>query len=191
MGFGFDESTPVVAGGGKKINTMGINVVKISKLEVVSNDLGTYLDVEVVNKQGQTANQRYYEPIVGKAGVTEENIGWKTNAIIAQIKNIASMYMPANYTVPPQPTFAAFLNKIVGDIGTKINNVDVKTVIVYNNKDFPSLRQYGLIFESLNNTDPTKALVLNDKDKLIRSQGMSPEEIISTIKEDKNNDLPF
>src|SRR5574344_1429933 len=83
MGFGFDESTPVVAGGGKKINTMGINVVKISKLEVVSNDLGTYLDVEVANKQGQTANQRYYEPIIGKAGVTEENIGWKTNAIIA------------------------------------------------------------------------------------------------------------
>ena len=31
----------------------------------------------------------------------------------------------------------------------------------------------------------------NYKDKLIKSQGMSPEEIISTIKEDKNNDLPF
>ncbi len=190
MGFGFDESTPTVAGGGKKINTMGINVVKISKIEVVTNELGTYLDVEVSNKQGQTANQRYYEPTLGKAGVTEENIGWKTNAIVSIIKNVASMYLPVNYTVPAQPTFAAFLNKVVADIGTKIDNHEVKTVIVYNSKDFPSLRQYGLIFESINNTDPSKALILNDKDKIVRSQGMSAEEVIATIKEEKN-DLPF
>ena len=190
MEFGFDENTPTVAGGGKKINTMGINIVKISKIEVVTNEKGTYFDIEVINKQGQTANQRYYEPTIGRAKTTEENIGWKMNAMISFIKNIATLYLPANYTVPAQPTFAAFINKVVADIGTKINNIEVKTIIVYNDKDFPSLRSFGIVFESMNNTDPSKALVLNDKDKIVRSQGMSSDEIIATIKEEKN-DLPF
>ena len=191
MSFGFDESTPTVAGGGKKINTMGINIVKISKLEVVTNDMGTYLDVEVVNPQGQTANQRYYEPTIGKAGVTEENVGWKQAGVVAIVKNIASMFLPANYTVPAQPTFAAFLNKVVADIGTKINNVEVKTIIVYNNKDFPSLRPYGLIFESMANTDPSKSLVISDKDKLTKSQGMNGEEAAKADLSPTKDDLPF
>ena len=189
MSFGFDETTPVVAGGGKKINTMGINIVKISKLEVVTNENGTYLDVEVSNPQGQTANCRYYEPKIGNF-ITEENIEWKTNAVIAQIKNIASMYMPANYTVSAQPTFELFLKKVIADIGDKIHKVDVKTVIVYNSKGFPSLRQYGLLFEAVNNTDASKALVITDKDKLIAPQGMAPEDIVKEIKQTKD-DLPF
>jgi hypothetical protein len=92
--------------------------------------------------------------------------------------------------VPAQPTFAAFLNKVVADIGTKINQVEVKAMVVYNSKDFPSLRPYGLIFESMTNTDSSKSLVLTDKDKITRSQGMSAEEITESIAP-KKDDLPF
>lgn len=190
--YGFDESTSTTSGG-KYISQVGVVApLKISALAAVKDDNGCYLNVEVMNKQNQTASRRYYEPVLGKAGInTEEDLTKAKTKIVKICKNISDQFLPANYSTGQQPDFYSFLNKMIGDIGTKLKEQELRAILVFNTHGFVTLRSFCPIFEKTSVAEASSQLKLTQWDNVVQPEGpMSAAEINSTVKTGLDT-LPF
>ena len=191
MAYGFNEK--LSEGGAQYITTAGvIDGLKISKLEFVKSDSGSYLEIEVRNSSGQTAARRYYEPILGSSyGPKNETELNEAHVKFSKLcKNISTQYLGRAYEIPAQPDFESFVKKMISDIGNKINNVTLRGVLVWNTRGFITLRAFSPLFEQMDVPLEQSQLKIWKNEVVNQPAPKSQAEIEGSIAP-TTDDLPF
>ena len=177
MGYGFDEKTneavdskfidaglqenlemkewkfvPAVAGGDKPVSAH----VEITLM---------HTDAEGVEK---TASRRYFEPTLGSEFVKTEADLDKAHAKFSRIiKNFCTKFLGDQYVIAPAPSFAAFCQKAISDVGVKYKGVKLRSLIVFNNNGFPTLRSFSPIVEAMSVPTAQTKLKVTDYDIIV------------------------
>lgn len=206
MMYGIDESTSEI-GGSNFIDVTPETAIKsgrfLTKLEFVEGERGSYLEVEVSERNGKKANRRYYEPkIDGTIVKNKEDLKREITKFSRVVTNIARRYLAKDYKVEDTSSFKAFCQKFISDMSA-VNYAQkpVKVKVVLNNAGYPTLPGYPPIMEDISVPDDSSMLSITRFDKVTPPPmpnadvdgGPSFEELASTAgtAAEKDDDLPF
>lgn len=108
-------------------------------------------------------SRRYYEPKMGGFVDTEDKLVKAVNRFNSVMANISRNLLGNKYTVVGVKTFDEFIMKVKRDLQAAINKVPVRLVVVLNNNDFPTLRSFSPVIESMSIVPSKLALSRFDK----------------------------
>ena len=169
--FGFDEEVNSESSQ-SKFMPAGIETGRfIEKLEFVNGPNGNYLEVSMVDNAGRTVNGRFYEPSLDGGYVkTIADLKKKGGQISKVLANLSRKFLGENYACENKESFEAFCKAILTDIGDKYKGVELRTKVILNNKNFPTLPSYAPIWEDPKSIpDSETKLVINSIDKVTAS----------------------
>lgn len=169
MVFGFDETTK---DSGKNLMLPGINRKPASFPELADVDTfitginylpkegatSASLEVCMRDSEGRTLESRFFDPTEGEYGGEKA-----VKKFVKVAANLARKFLGESFVIAEQPTFEAFCNKLISDIGTRYQNVPLRTVVVLNSKDYPKLRSYAPIWELASIPEEKSTLVINPR----------------------------
>jgi hypothetical protein len=167
--YGFDEST-VESSGSKFIQVTPETAIAtgrfIKELKFEENEGNPYIEISVVNVQGQTANRRYYAPkIDGTYTKTEEDLKKAVVKFNSLMANLSRRFLGESYKPAGVADFSSLCKVIIKDIGTKYVNKELRVKVILNKDNFPTLPAYAPVFEDVA-TVPSK-LVINKVDNVV------------------------
>lgn len=169
--YGFDQKTESEKRAGGFIEPGIREPLEISNLELVQGGEGNpYFLVEVKDAEERTVHKRYYEPTLGGFVTNNEKLAKEIRKVNGVIANISRKFLGNNYNATGA-SFADVVGKVIVDIGDRYKGVKLRTKVVLNNKDFPTLPGYAPVFERLDQvTAEQSQLKIESRDKIVRSE---------------------
>ena len=167
----------------------------IKELKFEDNNGNPYFEIVVVNKEGQTANHRYYEPKMdGNIVKTQEELTKKASQFNGIMANLSRRFLGENYVPQGVTSFETLCKKVIADIGNKYINKELRIKIVLNKNNYPVLPNFSPIFEDIA-TNPSK-LTITKYDKVIsdyKPSDVKPDSDMPTMGDFENatTDMPF
>jgi len=169
--FGFDEEVNSESSQ-SKFMPAGIETGRfIEKLEFINGPNGDYFEVGMIDNAGRTVTGRYYEPRLDGGYIkTDGDLKKKRGQISKVLANLSRKFLGENYIMEQKESFAAFCEAILESIGDKYKGVELRTKVILNSKNFPTLPSYAPIWEDPKNIpDSETKLVINSIDKVTAS----------------------
>lgn len=179
MGYGFDEKT------NESVNSKFIETGIQENLEMKewkfipavtdgANPVSAHVEITlmVTDAEGveKTASRRYFEPSIGGEFIkTEEDLNKAHVKFSRIIKNFCTKFLGDQYTIAPAPSFATFCQKAISDVGVRYKGVKLRSLIVFNNNGFPTLRSFSPVVEAMTVPIAQTKLKVTDYDIVVAS----------------------
>lgn len=129
-------------------------------------DSGAYLGVEETDAEEKKINKRFYEPRMGSYVKTDADLKKAVIKFNKVLANLARKFLGEQYTMQGA-SFQEVCEKVITDIGNKYVGVKLRTKVILNTNNFPTLPGYAPIWELM--TVPLKdtKLGITSYDKVV------------------------
>jgi len=134
----------------------------IRNIEYRKTDKAEWLNVEIIDNEGNVARKSYFPPILGSLYVPDkEKLKKEQEAFTRAMSHITKLFLGTDYEVEGVETFAQFCNKIIEDLGKTYHGKELRMKLVYDSKNKPTLPKFPVFIE-----DPELVSDLNTRMKL-------------------------
>lgn len=137
-----------------------------------------YLQVNIVDKEGKTANKRFFEPSLGQYIESDEALDKADQKLIKVVANLLRRFRGEGVSTPTLGSWKEMFEHVKKEVEgtTGWQNKELRIKLILNKEDFPTLPGYAPIFEDISvPKDQSKLKIEPDfNDRVTKKEAPAP-----------------